>query len=364
MCASCSTRIPRPTLAEELEELELFDVDPATGKVKRPESNEPDANLAKTIKGSVSLIKAYQQCPAQAYGRITRQKQAKSIALVQGIAVHEAIEKYIKYDKDPIKEFMSALAFEAERNDIPLKGPQAEEARKVGPECVGAAVGILSHKGPSGVPLKERMDKDLIEKGFTVFRNGRKYVGKMDFLVFIGDEKYIIGDWKTGKNAPDKAELNNDIQFSMYAYAGLNDPNLKTYGLWPEYSVYMHLRGQSREIDANGRRVPKNRTKQPLQYDFPTQRTQEQVERQFVTQIEPAMSAMEAGHFGRWEGGKACSYCSFWDKSKERCTVEIPTDALLKKKDDVPQEALFGERVLTESKAATLKPYSDNEPAE
>jgi hypothetical protein len=338
----------------EMQEVSLFDVDTNTGKVLSPVNTEPDANLAKSIRGSVSLIKAYQQCPAQAYGRITRQKQSKGVALVNGIAVHEALEKYIKEDADPQKTYLSVLNYEAGRNEVSLNGKAADEARKVGTECVGAGVGILNFKGTTGVPLKDRMDKDLVEKGFSIFRNGRKYVGKMDFIVVTADgERYFIGDWKTGRNAPDKFELDTDLQFSMYAYAAANDETFKTFGKWQEYGVYMYLRGQSREFGSGGRRVAKNVTKQALQYDFPTKRTPEQVEKQFVSTIEPVMSQMEAGVFPRYEG-KSCSYCAFFDKAKERCGVEIPTDSLSQ-----PQTQLFDSKVLTESKAAKLKPYSE-----
>ena len=313
---------------DELEEVDLFDVDETTKEVIRPVNSEPDANLAKQIKGSVSLIKAYEQCPAQAYGRITRQYQEKGVALVNGIAVHEALEKYIKDDVDPQAYYMRALQFEAEKNKVSLIGRDGDEAKKVGAECVGAAVGILNHQGKTGIPLKDRMDKDLVEKGFTIFRNGRKYVGKMDFVMFTGPEQYVIGDWKTGKNAPDPYELNTDLQFSMYAYAAMHDESMKTYGIWAERGVYMHLRGVSTEFDKNGKRVPKTRTKKPLQYDFPTNRTQVQVEEDFLTRIEPVMQDMEDGRWRRTKG-KPCSWCSYFDKERVRCTVEIPQDALL-----------------------------------
>lgn len=344
-------------MSEELEDIDetLLDVDPETGEVVQAVIVAPDANLARTIRGSVSLIKAYQQCPAQAYGRITRQKQTKTMALVNGIAVHEALEDYIKLDKEPQKRYDDVLKFEAERNEVSLSGTSADEARKVGRECIGAAVSILGYEGTTGVPLKERMDKDLVEVGFSVERGGRLYVGKMDFAVFKKPTVYTIGDWKTGKNSPSPYELKTDLQFTMYPWAAFHDRKLKTFGLWATSSVYMHLRGASQEKDANGRTVPKNRTKKPLKYDFPTERTPEFVEYQFVTTIEPIMESMEQGRFYRVEG-KNCSYCGFYNKDKERCEVEIPADALLAQQN---QLSLIGATELTESKRAGLKPYTD-----
>ena len=311
------------------EEIDLFDVDEETGEVTRAETPEPDANRAKNIRGSVSLIKAYMQCPAQAYGRITRQKQEKGVALINGIAVHEAIEKYIKDDVDPQAYYLKTLALEAELNKVALNTKDGDEAKRTGTECVGAAVGILDYEGTTGTTLKERMDKDLVECSFNVERGGRKYIGKIDFAVFAQDgTRYFLGDWKTGRNSPDQFELDNDLQFSMYPYATAHDPALKTFGKWPEYGVYMHLRGQSTEFDKSGKRVPKNRSKERLKYDFPTKRTPEKVEADFVNTIEPVMSLMEEGHFPRYQG-KSCSYCSFFDKEKQRCGVEIPTDSLV-----------------------------------
>lgn len=345
---------------EVLEDLDetMLEVDTTTGEVRRAESVTPDASLAKTIRGSVSLVKAYTQCPAQAYGRITRQKQTKTMALVNGIAVHEALEKNIKEGKDAQKEYESVLKYEAERNEVSLSGDAAEEAKKVGRECIGAAVAILDFQGKSPQPLRDRIDKDLVEAGFSIERNGRLYVGKIDFAVFKGDD-FAVADWKTGKNAPSPYELSTDIQFTMYPYALFHEKRLKTYGKWAKQAIYIHLRGQSTEIGKDGRRVAKNRTKKPLQYDFPTTRTEEFVEYQFTTGIEPFMAAMEDGHFGRVEG-KNCQNCGFFNKKANdgigRCEVEIPADAILKKQQQLD---LIDHKALTESKRATLKPYNE-----
>lgn len=354
---------------EELEDIDdtLLEVDMTTGEVRRDESIEPDANRALNIRGSASLIKAYQTCPAQAYGRITRQKQGKTLALVNGIAVHTGLESYAKEEgKDPQLVYAASLVYEAERNEVSLTGDKVSDAKKVGQECIGAGMAILDSQINSDRPLKKRIKKDDIECGFTFTRNGFLYVGKMDFIVFKRVEmpvNYYVADWKTGKNPPSGKgpgkyyELDKDIQFTLYAEGSATDLKLsgRTFGEYPAWNAYIHLRGASTEYDATGRRVAKTRTKKPLQYDFPTKRTKEEIDWSFATIIEPEMKNMTDGRWGR-RPGKACSNCGFFNKDKLRCEVEIPQDATLKKE---PQLSLIEQGELTASRAARLKPYSD-----
>lgn len=351
---------------EELEDVDesTLDIDFTTGEVRRAESVEPDASRASNIRGSASLIKAYQVCPAQAYGRITRQRQTKTLALVNGIAVHTGLESYALEDgKDPQSVYADSLKHEAERNEVSLSGDAATKAKAVGQECIGAGMAILDSTINATTPLKARINKNDIEVGFTFTRNNFLYVGKMDFMVFKPSGSYYVADWKTGKNPPSGKgpglyyELDKDIQFTLYAEGAAQDEKLsiRTHGNIPDWSVYIHLRGASAEFDKNGRRVDKRRTKKPLQYDFPTKRSQEEIDWSFVSVIEPEMQNMTDGRWSR-RPGKACSNCGYFNKEKLRCEVEIPQDSQLKKE---PQLSLIGDTEITESRASKLKPYSD-----
>lgn len=333
------------------------------------ESIEPDASRARNIRGSASLIKAYQTCPAQAYGRITRQKQSKTLALVNGIAVHSGLESYAREDgQDPQVVYADTLKLEAERNEVSLTGDTVAKAKTVGQECIGAGMAILDSTRGSTIPLKKRIDKNLIEVGFTFTRNGFLYVGKMDFMVFrpVQMIQYSVCDWKTGKNPPkgkqvgEYYELDKDIQFTLYSEGAVQDEHLKrlTTGVYPQWSVYLHLRGATQEWDEKtGKRLPKNSKKltKPLQYEWPTKRDKEENDWQFATIIEPEMQNMTDGRWSR-RPGRACDNCGFFNKRKLRCEVEIPADADLKNKTQI---SLIDHAELTASRAAKLHPYSD-----
>jgi RecB family exonuclease len=366
-------------MSDEYEELALdtLEVDEETGEVRKASVvDEEPRNLPNQIKGSASLIEDYRSCPAKAYARLTRQPSEKSISLVLGTAVHEGLEKFVKFRQDPQKTFENALKFEAEKNKIPLNTKEASDAMLVGVKCVGAGIGVLSHKGPTGIPLYERLDQDYIERYFVLERNGRKYSGKIDFIAIMQNEHdYVVGDWKTGKNAPSKLKLQEDLQFSIYGWATKNDPAMRTYGRLMHHGVYMHLRGQSTELHDSGRRKAVKDTKDPskVKHDFPVTRTEEQIEDHFNSRIEPVMAAMEQGIWYRNSGTFAnpCSYCSYFNKDKERCEVELPMDSgekkySLKKTSEQlvnelkpePAGMLFGPEVIDDSRKAGLKPYN------
>lgn len=357
------------TMSDDLEELDLdaLDIDAEGNIVKNDKPPEP-TDTPREIKGSASLIDDYRTCPAKAYGRITRQPQEKGLPLFLGTSVHTTLEKFAKSrgQIDAVETFKKELKFEAERNNFDLKNKEGEDATTTGIRCVSAGVTVLSSAG-RGVPLYQRLDPEYIERFFVIYRNGRKYVGKMDLITPINDwERYVIVDYKTGKNAPDPYELKESIQFSMYDYAAFTDESsTRTYGMWPERDVYLHLRGQSTEFHPSGKRKSAKDSKKPLKYDFPSKRTPQDVERHFNTVIEPAMAAMEAGV---WFRGKPenCSWCGFFDKAKQRCTVQLPGDTLnlddyveTKRAEPNAQPLLFSEAAIVASRKAGLKPYTD-----
>jgi hypothetical protein len=349
-------------------DLDDWDVD-ETGQVVKVTATEP-IPAPKTVRGSVSLINDYLACPAKAYGRITRQVQHKGIALAKGIAVHEALEAFIKEDGnlDAEKTFLSVLDFECDKNLIAKTNEKYAEARKTGLYCTIAGVTILKKPGSSsGTPLFQRLDKEYVERGFAIERNGRKYVGKMDFVMFVRDknserQSYVIGDWKSGKTAPNDIKLLTDLQFSMYAYAGMYDINSpKTYGTWMHHGTYVHLPGQSLERHPSGKRKSVKDVKNPdmIQRDFTVQRTQEQVEADFTDTIEPVMEQMEKGVWFR-KRTEDCSWCGFWSSEKMTCTVELPSDAKqrIREANEEQMLSLITHSELTESKKAGLKPYA------
>lgn len=342
-------------MSDEYEELDLYDVevDEQTGEVKKVPLPAEPVDAPKKIKGSVSLVKDYQACPAKAYGRITRQKQTKGVALVMGIAVHSGLEGYTQEDRDPIPVFISAFKEEADRNELP-QGKDYDDGMRNGLACVSAGKAILDKVDPfNRKTLKQNIKPENVERYFLVMRGTRTFTGKIDAIRMYdpGDPRgtYAIVDWKTGKNAPAAMELKSDLQFSMYPWACKLDPKLPTFGIWASALVYMHLRGKSVEKTAAGTTSRKKDAKK--QYDFPTSRTEEQVERDFVQTIDPIMEQMESGIWYRNQG-KNCSWCGFFNKENLRCEVQIPSDG--------NQLSLLSDAEVQGSIKAQLKPYSEN----
>jgi len=289
-------------------EFEFEDVDIA------PKIEEPGKQTSSGIRFSVSLIKDYRTCGAKAYGRINKLPQTKSIALVKGSSVHTSIESGIKNEKPPIDYFREAIRAEADANEISLDNEAGQEAIAECEKMLGSAWTILSHQGADGKPFYEKIDKGLVENFFRIERDGRTYVGKFDLMHFETPEDYSILDWKTNRNSPNETTLSQDLQFSMYAWAAKNAKDLKTFGKFPKRLVWLHLRGKNIGT----------RSKPKYQYSFPTPRTEEQVEQQFLDVVEPAAKAIERGEWYKPVDGEPCTYCGFWDKNKKRCTIELP----------------------------------------
>lgn len=280
------------------------------------------------VRGSASLVSDYQVCPAKAYGRITRQvQQSKGIALVQGIAIHTTLEKYITERSNPADVLSKTLALEAERGGISLENDDGVKAFEVSNLCVDNGIKFLNHVRPDGSRFVDHIDPEYVEKGFSLRRNGKLYVGKID-LLYYDDAGSIVLDWKSGKTAPTAFKMQENLQFSIYAWAAASDPELtKTYGQLPKKGVYVHLRGQNTEKSVDGRRLPISRKTDParIQYSFTTERTHEQIDRHFADTIDPVMDQIAEKRFYR-NVGDACSWCNYFDKTKERCTVELPND--------------------------------------
>src|SRR5579872_4443158 len=95
-------------------------VDPETGEIIP--NDKPSTPKPQGVRFSVSLIESYLDNPAHCYARITKQPERKSLALVNGIAVHEAIEDYIKNRNDIFKSYRSTFDLECDKNKISKTG--------------------------------------------------------------------------------------------------------------------------------------------------------------------------------------------------------------------------------------------------
>lgn len=342
-----------------------YEVDETSGEMRKTDRPIVDPQEPKNISMSVSLIKAYQECPAQAYGRITRQPQNKGVALVNGIAVHEGLEKLVTERKDPKKTFDSVFRYEAEKNGILMTDKDVTSSYASGGICIDNALSenLLGKPMSDGRKFYEHIDPNLTEKLFVVFRNGWRWSGKMDFMHRNPEGELSIQDYKTGKMAPSPYDLKHDIQFSVYPWAAQLDEKFSTYGEWAKRSVWLHLRGKTIEKTDTGATSRKKGAKK--QFAFSTTRTPEEVEQHFVETIDPIVEAMAEGKWRR--DRKSCSWCSFFDKDKQQCRVEIPLDgkgrleragdeqAKVKAQNALP---LFSEGQLAESTNGKLKPYA------
>ena len=306
------------------DDIDLSNVDMETGEyVPGGLFTKPVQDKA-SIRYSISLIKDYQKCPAKAYARITRQPGSKSLALVNGIAVHGAMEMFLKEERDAVSEFHRQFDYEAEKNDIPAKGDDAEKKRAEGEKMAACGQELLSKPTGDGTPFNRTVDPSLVESFFNIEREGRLFVGKFDLIHFRNREekRYAVIDFKTNKTVPNQFELDSDTQFSMYAWAAANDPKLPTYGTYPEQNTWLHLRGKNIAKDENGKTILKVKDK-VWQYSFPTPRTEQSVEDDFKYTIMPVVEAIERGEWRR-DKGEACAWCPYFDFVKKRCGAEIP----------------------------------------
>lgn len=303
-----------------------------------------DTNAYTGVWYSASLISDYQDCPAKAYGRITKQKILNpGVSLIKGSGIHQGIEVFLKERKDPIKAYNDYLQSECEKQGLVM--PESDRLE-------GEFLVAVAHAYLSNPKILDRVEPDLVERKFRIARNGRLYVGKMDLLIFddlLERLAYTIVDWKSGKYAPAKYdiklpgssyELNTDLQFTMYPWAAYHDMNLPTHGLWASNEVYFHLRGKDITVypinPKTGKQIKKDVPKRS-KYDFTTVRTPEFVEQVFQDTIEPVCQDIEDGRFRR-NRSDSCYYCNFFRKDVQKCGVELPGEGT----GDTKQISLLG----------------------
>ena len=313
---------------DELEEIDLSTatVDEATGEIipgAEPSLlDTPAAFSAQGWRFSASLLSDYVQCPAKAYARMTRQPSVKTVALINGIAVHEALEAYEKNpdQTNPVDKYQTQFEFEADKARLP-KSELTDKVVSEGVEMIGTAIGpqILGAEMPDGRQFVRHLDPNLIEHKFDFTRDGRLWVGKIDLMHFFNSEQYSIADWKTGRTAPSDLARSTDRQFSLYAYAASHDPTLKTFGVWPTRMAILHLRGKN----VSGIRKSKKNPEPDMQYSFPITRTEDRVEDMFENTLNPVAEQIEKGVFYRVEGDH-CGWCPYFDRYRGRCGATLP----------------------------------------
>ena len=271
---------------------------------------------------SVSLIKDYDSCPAKAYARITRQKSTKTLSLINGSALHQGVEEYIKHRTDIRRTYTAYLKENADKNKLSLSTPENVKFLEKFYPVVDLAKEELDRDG-----WVDKLDPSLVEVPFEFRRNGRLYLGKIDAIDPLDRAKglFSIVDLKTGKTVPSRTAFDADMQYSMYYIGAYSDPKLPTFGKWPTEGIWWHARGKNVAKREDGT-TDKRKGMAVMQYKFKTVRTLEEVEQQFVESIEPAVELMEEGRWRKVRGAQ-CDWCSYFDKIKQRCTVELPKAA-------------------------------------
>lgn len=282
-------------------------------------SSKKNADSVKPSRYSATLLSQYQKCPASAYARITKQPENKSLALVNGIALHEAIEGYIKRRDDMGETYKRSFTENSDKNNLDLTDSSLG-FEKVKTDAQAMIINAKANLDLDG--FVEKLDPELCEVGFSFERNGRLYVGKMDLIHMSSDGEYSIIDAKSSKVAPAPEVLNRDLQFTLYHEGSRSDPTLPTNGKMARCGVWWHLRGKNVAKDETGKTTRKVADKK-YQYFFTTTRTDEDIQDQFRYTIEPVAEAMEAGVWYRNEKDH-CGWCSYYDKAKGRCRVELP----------------------------------------
>jgi PD-(D/E)XK nuclease superfamily protein len=191
---------------------------------------------------SASRIKAYKTC-ARLYKnkyiihRNERQEEDKNVASLLGLSLHKAIESHYKHGKSATAVFqntMTATLDEWENSGVIIKGLEY------------LARSLKTGKDILNVFPWDDFNPIELEYNFTLpFPNKEAPIVLINGIIDCLDMNGSVIDWKSASYAPIQDELDNDIQFILYAWA-----YEQMHGEKPWKVIWYHLRTQT-PIEAN-----------------------------------------------------------------------------------------------------------------
>jgi CRISPR/Cas system-associated exonuclease Cas4 (RecB family) len=158
-----------------------------------------------------------------------------TIYLALGNALHLALERT---HQEGLWDFTKARGiFRHEYNriideeEVAVSYVNIKKYEKVGIEILE----VYDAQVQAGTISQENL---VVEKEFKLpIKEGLDIVGKIDKIELFPDDEYEITDYKSGSGKPDPWFLRHDLQFTAYAWAGL-----EIYGKLPRKMWYHHLR--------------------------------------------------------------------------------------------------------------------------
>jgi RecB family exonuclease len=182
------------------------------------------------IKGlSATGIKDFLQCPLKVVFRYDRDVLSlKNDFAKLGIAVHTALEQFTRRMLNK-KSFPDATDYEFAvttfMNSATEEGLESMGFYTAGKQMVTECIDRFD-------PSEEVLE---VEHRFRITTpDGVPITGAIDKVVKVSDDTIAIVDYKTSKNAMPVWEIEDDVQLSMYDYAGSL--------IWPEYkNRLLHL---------------------------------------------------------------------------------------------------------------------------
>lgn len=197
------------------------------------------------MKVSYSSIEAFKNCPQKyKFSEIEKIKEPKSREAVFGSYIHEILHWF--YEQDPDFPTLNELLAYYQKNwpvadDFNWKNDkEAETYLKEGSRQ-------LKSFYERNMPLQSvilELEKHFV-LDFEVDKEKHHLSGIIDRVDALGDGRYEIIDYKTGKRVPSQKDTDEDLQLSIYALGLLNfwpklnasNINLSLYFLKPDIKV-------------------------------------------------------------------------------------------------------------------------------
>lgn len=183
---------------------------------------------------SASKLKTYKTCARQYYYKYMlpyheRPADDKNVAALLGTALHRAIELKYRNGDSPTAVFqnvMSETLDEWERKNLKINAASYfTQAQKVGKDI------LKSFDWDKFNPIE-------LEYAFTLpFPDNRNPLVNITGYIDLIDTSGIVVDHKSASQAPIQDELDNDVQFLIYAWA-----YQQLYHTQPKKVIWNHLR--------------------------------------------------------------------------------------------------------------------------
>ena len=185
-------------------------------------AEQQELTLKKPSHVSYSQVNDFSRCPFLWYAtRVVGIPQGFSSAAIRGIVVHAVVDRYTKFildgnehDVGKLKELLYIAIADSTVCPYSISDDDANTCLKL----------LVDSFYCGAFNFSETISSEF---SFSFPFHTKNLIGRVD-RIDITDESTIIVDYKTGYYFPDQAELVNNLEFCIYAYAILHTPSLET----------------------------------------------------------------------------------------------------------------------------------------